>query len=153
MKTNPLCQPQLVATSLAGSAILKSFDPKKIVSLDSKGCWIENPEKPLHRTTNEILFHLWKMNEKQKKSVLDNTIKLFIKKAVWPSVLKIKTALIRISARDISRLSCREIEKELSDHYKSSKRPEKHIPFLIILEVLAWAGLCLLCVFCRGAWT
>jgi len=138
MKMNLLRQPQLMATSLAGSAILKRFDPKKIVSLDSKGCWIENPEKPLYRAANEILFRLWKIDEKQKKSVLDNIINLFIKKAIWPSVLKIKTALIKISSRNISRLSCREIEKELSDHYISSKRPEKHIPFLIILEVLSW---------------
>jgi len=138
MKINPIHPPHLMPTSLAGSAVLKGFDPKKIASLDSKGCWIENPETPIHRAVNEILFLLWKMDEKQKKSILDNIIKLFIKQAIWPSVLRIRTALIKTSSANIPRLSLQQIEKELINHYKSLKRTEKHIPFLIILEVFAW---------------
>jgi hypothetical protein len=138
MDITPIQQPHLIPTSLAASAVLKGFDPKKIASLDSKGRWIENPEKPIFWAVNEILFHLWKMDEKQKKSVLDNIIKLFIRQDIWPSVLRIKVALIKNKSGELSRLSRQEIEKELINHYKSSKRPVKHIPFLIILEVFAW---------------
>jgi len=138
MKITLIHRPHLMPTSLAGSAVLKGFNPKKIASLDSKGCWIENPETPIRRAVNEILFHLWEMDEKQKKSVLDNIINLFIRQAIWPSVLRIRAALIKNSSGNIPRLSLQQIEKELIDHYKSSKKPEKHISFLIILEVLAW---------------
>jgi len=129
MKITPIHRPHLMPTSLAGSAVLKGFNPKKIASLDSKGCWIENPETPIRRAVNEILFHLWEMDEKQKKSVLDNIINLFIRQAIWPSVLRIRAALIKNSSGNIPRLSLQQIEKELIDHYKSSKKPEKHISF------------------------
>ncbi len=138
MKDNPICQPYLEPTFLAGSIIIKEFKPKKIVYLDPKGKWRENPENLIPRTVNEILFQLWKLAEKQKNLLLDNIIKLFLKQANWPIILKIKTALIKNSFKSIAYLSPQKIEKDIIIYFKSSKRPERFYPFLIILEVLAW---------------
>jgi len=79
MKDNYICQPYLAPTFLAGSIIIKEFNPKKIVYLDPKGKWRENPENLFHCTVNEILFQLWKLDEKQNKMLLDNIIKLFLR--------------------------------------------------------------------------
>jgi len=138
MKDNSICQPYLAPTFLAASIIIKEFNPKKIVYLDPKGKWRENPENLFHCAVNEILFQLWKIDEKQKKMFLDKIIKLFLKQANWPIILKIKTAIIKNSFKSIANLSPQKIEKDIIIYFKSSKRPEKFYPFLIILEVLAW---------------
>jgi len=138
MKDNSICQPYLAPTFLSASIIIKEFNPKKIVYLDPKGKWRENPENLFHCAVNEILFQLWKLDEKQKKMLLDKIIKLFLKQANWPIILKIKTAIIKNSFKSIANLSPQKIEKDIIIYFKSSKRPEKFYPFLIILEVLAW---------------
>jgi hypothetical protein len=138
MKNNFISNPHPVFAFHAGCLLIQEFDYKKMVYLDPIGHWKENPENPTYCAVNEILFQLWRMDEKNRNITLNKIIEIFLKKPHWKIVLKIRTALIKNSYDSIKNLSPQKINKELTSEFRSSQRPQKYHPFLIILHVLGW---------------
>jgi len=138
MKRNPIIQPHPDLTFQSANRIINEFDFKKMVYLDSTGHWKENPRHLIQKAVNEILFYLWNLEEKQRSSLLNKIIEIFLKKDRWALVLKIRAALLKDSSATHLSLSIQNYEKDLRIHLKSSIRTENDYPFLILLQVLAW---------------
>ncbi|MFW6123674.1 MAG: hypothetical protein ACOC5G_00470 [Acidobacteriota bacterium] len=138
MKNNLIDHPHPASAFHAGITFIQEFVFKKMVYLDPIGHWKENPENSIHWAVNEMLYQLWKMEEKKRKAVLNKIIEIFLKKTHWPIVLKMRKALMKNSLDSIKNLSTRKTTEGLASEFRSSKRPQKYHSFLIILHVLSW---------------
>ena len=118
--------------------LIEEFEAKKLVYLDSKGEWKNNPETIRGRISNEFLFHLWKLEEKKQSSFIRNAFPQFIKGDSWFVTKKIAWALTSDSRSNPVHLTEKEIDSDLIQRYSLSGRPRRIYPLFTILSVLCW---------------
>jgi len=122
----------------SGRTIIEEFNPKKFVFIDSLGQWKEDPKTIEECISNELLYHIWKLEDDKQASFIHNIFYIFKKYDSWLMAKKIKLALGEDSKSSLSSLTNNEIDKDINNSYSHSSRPKRSYPFLIILEALGW---------------
>ena len=131
--------PSLENLVQAQKRLIKEFDPKKMVYLDSIGQWKKNPETMRDCISNELFYLLWDLEEEKRTIFFQNTFSSFIEDDFWFTTKKIATALFKNPDKNPGDLDENEIDSILLTSYSSHKRQAQRMyPFLIIFEVLVW---------------
>ncbi len=138
MEEKILTSPPLENLIQAGRRLIEEFEPKKLVYLDSKGKWKNNPETIRNRISSEFLFYLWKLGAEKQSSFIRDAFPQFLKGDSWFVTKKIAWALSSDSGSNPANLTEKEIDRALIQTYSLSGRPKKTYPLLIILSVLWW---------------
>ena len=119
--------------------ILEEFDPKKLLFIDARGRWKENPSSIPEFASHELLFHLWSL-DKKKLSIFFQKISFLVNEThVWSCIKKIRHALLKglsLKSKDSAGL---EVEKDILQVYFSEGLSEDRISFLILFEVIVWS--------------
>lgn len=102
--------PRAAEVEAEGRAVLRSFDPRKIIFLDRKGDWAENPRILRERICHALFHHLRRRSEPEPLSFLISAMSPFLSDPGWT------------------------IAGKLAD----SRRLAAESPFLILLETLLW---------------
>ena len=133
MKTPTIyLMPSLRTLIRGGNAVLEQFDPKKLVFLDEKGIWQENPSSLIHRTYNEILFFLWSLNRRQRLFFFAHIFFPLTQK-FWRTIKWIKTCLISGLQNHTDNL-----DEQISEIYKNSPLTTEARIFSVILDAFIW---------------
>jgi len=114
------------------------FQPKKVVYLDARGNWEENPVDLLQRTSNEFLFQTWKLEPEKRAALSESILQKISEEQTWRAVKRIKLALIGESWEVPETLTSPGNEERIFQFYSSSGRELRFIPSLITLDVLTW---------------
>jgi len=130
--------PSLENLIQAQQLLIKEFDPKKMVYLDSKGQWKKNPVTMRDRISNELLHHLGALEEEKRTSFIQNTLSSFIDDDSWLTTKIMTSALLKKSNSEPNNLKMEGIDRALFEFYSSDRRAKSMHPALIILEVLIW---------------
>ena len=138
MKKPLLNPPSLENLIQAGRSIIEEFNPKKFSYLNSKGKWKDNPENLIDRISNELIYQIWKIEEKTRNMFIEHIFFPFVRKNIWFLTKKIKFALLARPKNHLPSSIEDEMDKAIVQSYSSGGRPKKIYPFLVILEVLAW---------------
>jgi WD40 repeat protein len=101
----------------AGRISLEQFNPHKIVYLNKKGEWDENPQTLRDRISHALLFNLWSRGKKEALAFFEKALSPFLEEASW---------------RIAKKLGASFLEEETSGF--SSKRSS----FLVLFEILIW---------------
>jgi len=123
---------------LAGKIIMEEFFPKSLVYLDSAGKWKKNPETVRDCISNEILYYLWKLGEKEQAFFIRDALAVFLKKDIWLITKKIMLAHLEGLDTDPHVLKEEELDIRILSFFSLNIRSKKIIPFLIVLEGLGW---------------
>lgn len=138
MEEKILNSPSLENLIQAGRRLIEEFEPKKLVYLDSKGKWKNNPETVRNRISNEFLFYLWKLGAEKQSSFIRDAFPQLLKGDSWLVTKKTAWALSSDSGSNPADLTEKEIDRALIQNYSLSGRPKKTYPLLIILSFLWW---------------
>lgn len=134
MNTFPrLLSPSLRSLIRGGNIILEEFNPKKIIFLDERGSWQENPTRLNHRISNEILFFLWSLNKKQ-RTFFNARIFYPLAQKFWETIKWIKVTFIPESPGNNKNL-----DESVFHIYKDSPLPEESWFFSLLLDAFNWA--------------
>ncbi len=137
MKKERLVRPSLEDLIQVLPTVLREFDPKKFLFLNSRGEWEKNPGTPPARIMSELLFETWKLEDKERVSFVKELVTLFVEENSWRQSKKIKFALLKIPEAPGQGLSQGEVDREIIRSYSAGGRSEKFYPFLLIFEVLS----------------
>ncbi|MDH7511492.1 MAG: hypothetical protein QHH14_00925 [Clostridiales bacterium] len=95
--------------------LFREYNPRKLVFLNRKGGWQENPKKLRDRVSHAVLHELWRHGEKTALGFMENLAESLAGERSWALTQKIWNALGQEDVEDV-RVS----------------------PFLIVFEVLLW---------------
>jgi len=138
MRKALLPPPSLEILIKGAKIIIEEFQVDNFVYLNSKGQWEENPKNLVDRISNEILYQLSKLEEKNQSLFIQNIFCPLSQGKNWVTTKKTKLAMLRISKQDLKSLEENEIDDLIIKSYSSANHSKKVYSFLIILEVLAW---------------
>ncbi len=96
---------------------LREFNPRKIIYLDKKGGWRENPKTLRDRISHALLFSLWSRGEKEALTFFAKALAPFLDEGSWSSAKKIGASLLR------------------EEEPESAAEPSS---FLALFEILLW---------------
>lgn len=131
-------QPSLEILIQGSREIIKEFPQKKFIYLNSKGQWEENPKSLIDRISNEILYQLSKLEEKNQSLFIQNIFFPLSQGKSWQITKKIRLMLLGRAKLDQKSLKENEVDDLIIQPYSSANHSKKVFPFLIILEGLAW---------------
>lgn len=122
----------------AGTILMEGFLPKSLVYLDSAGQWKKYPESLRDCVSNEILYYLWEHGEKKRADFIRDASAIFLRKDIWTMTKKIIWVHLEGLDTDLHILEEKELDVRILSFYSMSMRSKKILPFLIVLEGLAW---------------
>jgi hypothetical protein len=89
-----LSRPSPEALEEAARIFLREFDPHKIVFLNQKAEWEENPQTLRDKTSHVLFFSLWSMGEKEALAFFNLAFAPFIEQDSWRIAVKTAASLI-----------------------------------------------------------
>ena len=79
----------------AARGFLRQLDPHKIVYLNKRGEWGENPQTLRDRISHTLLFNLWSRSEKEALAFFEKAFFPFLEEDSWRTVNKLGASLLR----------------------------------------------------------
>jgi hypothetical protein len=138
MKNQFMNSPSIEDLLDAGTFLMEGFLPKSLVYLDSAGQWKKNPESLRDCVSNEILYYLWKRGVKERAVFIRDASTIFLRKDIWTMTKKIIWVHLEGLDTDLPVLKEKELDVRILSFYSKRNRAKKILPFLIVLEGLAW---------------
>jgi WD40 repeat protein len=96
---------------------LRQLDPHKIVYLNKRGAWDENPQTLRDRISHTLLFNLWSRSQKKTGAFFEKAFFPFLEEGSWRVVDKLGASLLKGEPPGI---------------------PPEQLSFLRLFEVLLW---------------
>jgi len=122
----------------AGRRLLQEFEPTRVTGLTPRGEWVENPDEPSARISNEIFHRLHRMGEQKSIQALEEIAALFSKNPAVYAAKKLFSALMASSDRQKPAASEAAVDRLISISLTASGRPETEHDFLVIHGALVW---------------
>jgi hypothetical protein len=122
--------------------ILNEFNPKKLLFIDAKGQWRENPSNLPEYASHELLFCLWSSGKEKLSSFVQKIFGLVNDAHLWSCIKNIRYALLKDPSLQSTNLTNRETEREIGRFYSSINVSSDRITFLIVFDVIVWSLAC-----------
>lgn len=89
LKSTSLPAPSLEECRRFFASLLRQFNSRRVVYLDKKGCWAENPLTLRDRISHHLLFTLWKEGESISLDGLERGLLFLVEQPTWLLVQRI----------------------------------------------------------------
>ncbi len=119
--------------------IIEEFNPKRLLFIDTKGQWKENPLTLPECASHELLFHLWSLDDEALSAFVEKILCMAHNNHLRSCLNKIRWALLKDPSLQLNYPDEMKTERDIMRFYSSKNLSKDRISFLIVFEVIVWS--------------